>query len=763
MSFILNLLGAKDKPLHSLIEENNILGKYDEYNLVTKDENLVSMFLIDGISYSSLSDTQVLQMVDIRNDFFKSIPSEISVSVFQKREKIVLTNRTKNLKNKYAKEIIEVWENEVKGYQTKYYISFASRKKNINILEKRKSKITSSKTVTKNIEFIKNMIDELALTFTNLMDNYNVKRLSADEALSFYASYCNMQDTKITNAKNGILQDSYIDSNLEFKKDYFIHDNSINKKYSRFISVKAYDTDEIKADVIKEILAEPIQLLICEQINNIKKDKAIKKIDKKIAIAQEISRAELEEQRQLVLTDRQTILYSSFSILVTSNNLDDLDFDCNRVKTILQLYGLISTIENINMKTLYFSFFPGRDNLNARKRIQTSENISVLNLFEKDVTGFLKNSFGDEPVTIFKTLNEIPYFFNFHNAEKKQALGHVLVIGESDSGKTTLISFLKTCLLKYDINILGLDKLNGMHNITTFLDCEYADVNDEFSLNPFSLEYTEENKNFLIRFLEDMAEIKEDEFEESIEIANAIDNLYKHGGEHITFSDFLDTLVRIENLEERFLKYKHSIFDNEKCVINFSKQMSVLKMDTLLKNTKTSSLTAFYLFHKIRKISEKEGKPFFIFIDELKDYLHNKQMAHNILENMLEARKVDGVVALGVQNLDFFDLIDNKDSFIDNFAYYIIFPTKSKKSLSRMRDELGLNETEINFLETTNPKLNHHILLKNQKTRESIFLDVDLSKLGKYLKVFDSGTTQVAKMKELIKNNPDNWREEYLK
>ena len=160
-------------------------------------------------------------------------------------------------------------------------------------------------------------------------------------------------------------------------------------------------------------------------------------------------------------------------------------------------------------------------------------------------------------------------------------------------------------------------------------------------------------------------------------------------------------------------------------------------------------------------MSEELDKDFFVFWDELKDYLTNTDSAEIILEQKLEVRKTGGVITEAVQNLDFFDILPNKDSYLDNIAHFIIFPTKNPKVLKRLEEELNLSFQEIEFLRNSDPTLTHEILLKNQQTGESIFLNIDLSSLGKYLNVFNSDSSEVKRMKKL-KETSLNWKEEFL-
>ena len=138
-----------------------------------------------------------------------------------------------------------------------------------------------------------------------------------------------------------------------------------------------------------------------------------------------------------------------------------------------------------------------------------------------------------------------------------------------------------------------------------------------------------------------------------------------------------------------------------------------------------------YLFHKIKKnISKNTNKGFFIWIDELRDYLNDKNMRDKIIEMIVEIRKINGVITMGLQNLDFLDEISNANTFIDNMSNYIIFPTKDEKTLEQLYSKLSLSGSEINFLSQAS-KNKRQVLFK-QKEIGSAILDVNLSNLGYY-------------------------------
>lgn len=89
-----------------------------------------------------------------------------------------------------------------------------------------------------------------------------------------------------------------------------------------------------------------------------------------------------------------------------------------------------------------------------------------------------------------------PFLFNFHINEEKNIVGHIMIVGGTGAGKTTLVSFLIANFFKYDIDILALDRLNGFYSVAEFLNGEY-NQGDNFCINPFTLPYDSENITFL--------------------------------------------------------------------------------------------------------------------------------------------------------------------------------------------------------------------------------------------------------------------------
>lgn len=782
----------KTQPLvYSMAEENNIACKYNHYIIATRDKNLCIGFKLEGTSYAAKNEEEEIALASARNRFWSRLDDNIEMNIIVKKEKIFLENNSDSINNVHIREIVDKWEKNQTAYKIIYYLIFSTKNKAVaNFFQGLKDKATQEQEEKDEAEQAKiayhlkeKQLNELKIQLLADLSAFKPKVLESDELLNIFASYANGMKTNLKYSYD-LITDCYLTSDVEFKKDYMIFNrNDEFKTYARFISIKAYETDYISSIINTSILRENMEYMIFVHCEPLPKEKALKKIKDTKAVSVDFIRDELDNFIDLIRSDREKIILTSYSVLVSATGkvidgdtkqhkkiLEELDEKSDILKGLLENQSLAVCKETLNQKPLFFSFFPSRGNLNARIRSLQGRNLATIINFENDILGYRKNSWGNMPITIFKHLSGSPFLFNFHESEAKNALGHTLVVGGTGSGKTTLMQFLMANLYKYDINILALDKLRGMFNFANYVDGEYHDLDlGEFKLNPFSLEDTDENNNFLVQWLCKMGTINETEHELENIIKNTLRSLRdSHKGEDrieqiFKFNDFVNSLSIPENteIEDRFRKFRGSIFDNREDALNFNKKMSIINMDAILKDERLSGLSAMYLFHKISNMSKNSGKGFMIWIDELKDYLLDDTMREKILEAILEVRKINGVVTMGVQNLDFFNDIPKSDSFISQMANYIIYPTTSERTLENMADKLSLTNSEIDFLRVT-PKESRQFLFKQNNTQQSAVLNANFAKLGDYIRVFSSNSEDVKWMQEVKQRYPNEWRSRYL-
>lgn len=266
---------------YSMAQESNIMRKYDENLIVTKDFNVCMGVKLEGVSYAAINEEDELNLAINRNRFFARLDDSIEMNIIAKKEMIELENDTSTIKNPYATEIIEKWDKKVNAYKINYYLIFSTKTKHIaGFFENIKEKTTTEQQEGANKESTSLHLKakKLMELKTNLMSDlseYKPKQMNADELLNVFATYANMQKTNLKYSYK-LITDCYITSNVEFKKDYIIfYRNNSQMKFARFISIKAYETENISSLIGTSILQENSEYTLFIHCEAMQKDKAV--------------------------------------------------------------------------------------------------------------------------------------------------------------------------------------------------------------------------------------------------------------------------------------------------------------------------------------------------------------------------------------------------------------------------------------------------------------------------------------------------------
>lgn len=780
MKFLKSLIDVSIKYLvpknYSMIEENNILGIYDNHTVITTDENFVAGVEINGISYISLDDSKISTLFKARQNAINSIDDNVNMKILIRRRKKMF-NKNYHIDNIHAKKLIDLWEGNEEIYENSYIILVETRSKTMGMsyLESTKRKLTTTQNENSevNVTYLTklNILQNIITRICESLSEYGVKVISANKILNIYAEYCNGFYVNI-NSRIGLLSDSYIASNVEFFKDYFTQEWNGKKKFCRYISIKAYDTENISSLMLNNLLYLEKELNVNFYIEKLSKMKALSKITEKIKLATDIAKPLLETMKQEIQSDRESMQYFTFNVLVIEDSKEALDNSSNNISIIFTNQGLVNMYESINQMPVFLSFFPNKEQLNNRKRIQTTEAISTMFLIEKDVSGYSKNSWGQFPLTMFKNQNKSPFLFNLHCEDKQASVGHTMILGGTGSGKTTLISWLMLNCLKYDINILAFDKLNGLYALTQYLGGEYIDGNNEqqpFQLNPFSLEFSTENQTFLVDWLCQYINIDQNDMDYTqavSSIKSVIEQTFRILKTQKIPFNIKEINQAIRKQENESVKTrledatKSNIFNAMEDSVNMNTRLNVINMDFIENLPKEAGLIAWYILHKILYMAKNKSKGFFVFVDEFRTYAHNEKIVEKVNYIITQARKANGVIALALQDLNQLNDVANANSIIANMGNFIMFPTDKIEVFEKYG--IHLSDYEKIFLTDSSPNC-RKVLVKNNITKTSNIIDVNLSKLGNNLDFLSSNSEDVNLIKKLKQSNPHDWRNFYIR
>ncbi|WQV50235.1 VirB4 family type IV secretion/conjugal transfer ATPase [Helicobacter pylori] len=769
-------LGALPKS-YSMSEENNILGLYDEHFLLTKNENLVGILRLEGVSYTHLSTEQLQDLFTERQMALDSLEKVVARLVVKRRKIDYKQNIQSD--SQYLQAILNQFENK-EVYENQYFLVLESTHSLQGVLEhKKKSFMHANRENFKDILSYKaHFLQETFKSLEIQLKNYAPKLLNSKEVLNFYAEYINGFELPLKPLVGGYLSDSYIAGSITFEKDYFMQESFNQKTYNRLIGIKAYESERITSIAVGALLYQetPLDIIFSIEPMSVNKTLSFLKERAKFSMSN-LVKNELLEYQELVKTKRLSMQKFALNVLIKAPSLEDLDAQTSLILGLLFKENLVGVIETFGLKGGYFSFFPERIYLNHRLRFLTSKALACLMVFERQNLGFKANSWGNSPLSVFKNLDYSPFLFNFHNQEVShnnakeiaRVNGHTLVIGATGSGKSTLISYLMMSALKYqNMRLLAFDRMQGLYSFTEFFKGHYHD-GQSFSINPFCLEPNLQNLEFLQSFFLSMFDLAPSRDKEALEDMNAISGAIKSLYETLypkdfSLLDFKETLKRTSSNQlglslEPYLN--NPLFNALNDAFNSNAFLNVINLDAITQNPKDLGLLAYYLFYKILEESRKNDSGFLVFLDEFKSYVENDLLNTKINALITQARKANGVVVLALQDIYQLSGVKNAHSFLSNMGTLILYPQKNARELKH-NFNVPLSETEISFLENT-PLYARQVLVKNLGNGSSNMIDVSLEGLGRYLKIFNSDSSHVNKVKALQKDYPTEWREKLLK
>lgn len=231
--------------------------------------------------------------------------------------------------------------------------------------------------------------------------------------------------------------------------------------------------------------------------------------------------------------------------------------------------------ETYNQLNAYFAIVPGNYAFNLRKLYLLNTNYADLSFLFTILPGEKVNSYlGSEYLAVLETDNQTPYYLNLHCGE----VAHTLILGMTGSGKSYLCNFLLQNAQKYSPLTFIFDIGSSFEPLTHIFGGSYLNVGREerdFTINPFSLEPTRENQQFLFSLLRVLIEGDGQryrlDFKEEIRLWNAIERIYMLEPGQRTLSNFASILGELKDRLYRWTRAGQYgfLFDNPADTLTF--------------------------------------------------------------------------------------------------------------------------------------------------------------------------------------------------
>ena len=737
----------------------------DDKTTVSKGGQFSRVVELTGKSYTGLSPEVTESLYRGRKGFFEGLPSGITVMHQSHRQRLAKKGQHQRYNIRYSGLIASKWaENFNETYRTRHFLIFVTDhdiSDQLQLLVKKRDK-----EETRTDELLRELNDCVKDAMVRLHE-YGPQELEGDELVSYWGWLLNGRYVKQIKPENGLLDDilSGVAVRWPAMKKHQVYDGN-DTRYSAWFHIKAPATTTSHA-LLESLFKCSYEFAVFQTMSTFEKSSALAFIEDKrksvmtFARSPEIILTELNELSQRVQADNVAMIRHRWALEVFGNTVEELERAANEVRNVVESHGYRLARETVNQEALYWSRFPEFQGYNCRQRFMTSENAPHFATMSTAGEGFDRCSWGPWPVTQFKTETGSEFSFIFHQGPEKTVLGNTLVIGGTGSGKTTLISFmLSQCFRFKGFKALAFDRLRGMEIFTKFHDGDYENFDAGIEINPLQLDDTTENRAFLHQWFQVLTGKTEDKAGDVI--GQAIIQAFELERRERSLVNIADAfgLANEGSVRKSLAKWLpggafEGFFNGNRDALDFENPLVVFNMTSLLETPDVLGPMAYYLFHKLFLKARDDGG-YAVFVDELGKYLRSELFAPKIDMMLEEIRKTDGIFIGAIQEAG--TVLDHKiaPKIKNNIATFILFP-EPRADRRHYVEQLGLNENEFDWITSPHPR---QVLVK-RKEGESVILNVDLSPLGNYLKIFDSSANSVTRMNTL-RSETSAWQKAYL-
>lgn len=485
--------------------------------------------------------------------------------------------------------------------------------------------------------------------------------------------------------------------------------------------------------------------------------------------------------------------YYHFCMMVYADSVKEVTDKTNEIIAVLNNLGLIVTLANTALTASYFGQFPANFAYRPRLAMLSSRNYASLTSLHNFANGKRSGNPWGDAVTLLKTPNGQPYYFNFHQSAPdiddrgEKRLGNTLILGQAGSGKTMLMTFLMNQLQKFnhtstflstsvkrELTTVYLDKDYGAETCIRAMGGKYMTIHKGVptGFNPFMCGNTPENISFLSTLMKilvtrngkTLSSLDEEELYKAVKSVMEFDKEYRNYPisrviEHLPEGT---TKTEKENSLARRLKAWAKggefgwVFDNAADMLDFT-GYSVFGIDgtEFLDDQDTCAPLSYYLLHRIMQLLD--GRRLVIYMDEVWKWLQDDIFMDFVENGFLVIRKKDGIIICATQMPE--SILKNRvaRAIIEQSETTIYLPNPVAKKVDYV-DGFGLSQKQFEIIHDLSPNSRTFLV---RKGLETTLAKLDLSNLGREnLKILSTSEDNAEILHQIIEDvgeDINNW------
>ncbi len=752
------------KPKETRVSDFLPFSKLDEdgATIHLRNGSLARVYEVKGVDTTLLTGSERVSLTGARKQWIDSMAQlEVVSRVITVREKISLSDLGQHKDSKLLRTVSDKWmESLHRVFRNKHYIVISVNDR-------------------------KNAMDDLqqaSLALTSILDMYEPRLISekppfkTNDQSPFWLFAQLASPLSVPKPRIGGEQGEYLNALLTADYIHFTRDEGIikfisgdNEKLGICIGIRK-PGDFMDEQMIADILSIDCEVTLLHNI------KAIPMIKANMLLMQQRRMAFLTTFSTNVMAqystalewldqsdaDGQTLNEYAMTVFIFGQTKDEVKFGQEEVEKICRIYNVTPVRDGWAAQASFFAQFPTYE-IYPRTFLYLSRVVACSICIDKTAEGRRKSDWGPMPLSYFRTITGTAYAFQFHVSEEAYAVAHTALIGPTGQGKTTFFSFMAGQSMRIpDLHTYFFDRNNGAKVFALMLNAPYVRFDggeESVSLNPFAVPDTSDNRAFLRTWMRDITggtdAVSEQEIARAVTTAfeylrpdeRLMKNLYKSCFAPNGF--MRRELFRWVN-DDQYGRIFNSLTDN----LDLSSRYMAFDFTTIFQDGVLAPAVISYVMHRIHTLATATGAPSLIMIDETAPMLEHPMFKDSFIVGLREGRKKRQAFLCAFQQPRFLD--DNGlGDVIRGQCQTVIFFRNPQANPSDYAT-WNLTPREMNFImgkEFADRK--YAILVSRPAIHESVILDVDLSGLGPYLKVYSSGNKNVLLAEQLSKQIKD--------
>ncbi len=773
--------------------------------VICRSGELIGTFRLEGCAFETVDDSLLDLAAQQLNTLYQThSSSHVAVQIHRVRRKI--SDRLSSGKTEGFAHALSETYNEVIGQSslmaTELYFTLIHRQNAAlaGIMSKRiRTKSEIFDELTQRIDLFQKDMESIRQALSAYgavrLSSYKENTVTFSEQLSFYNFLItgNWQKIRVTNTP---LYHSLGNVQVFIGTDTLQLQTTSGNVFCQAIEIKDY-TQGTWSGILDSMLytgrVSPYPFIETQTFAFLSKPdglKALKTQQRQLMSSSDAAISQIREMTHAldaVASGEYAIGEYSYSLLVMNENQQRLEECTTHAANRLKDNGFIPFISTLALGGAYLSQLPCNFSFRPRKAKITSLNFAHLAPLHNHPKGKRNNNPWGEAVAIFRTPTEQPYYFNFHESPKldnsygKKLLGNTTVLGASGAGKTVVMNFLISQMQKYRekgerFTSIYFDKDRGAEIAIRSFGGGYLTVENgkATGFNPFALDATPENIQFLIQFTKLLITMDGKPLSAADEsrITNAINAVMSMPKPMRRLGLLPQNMVQGEDRQEiensvvkRLRKWVEGgdlawVFDNPQDTLNFELYNDFgIDGTDFLDNKEIRSPVAFYLLYRMEQLLD--GRRFMLVMDEFWKWLQDEAFSDFAFNKLKTIRKQNGFGVFITQSPA--EILTSKiaRAVIEQSATFIFLPNPQATAQDYIE---GFKVTEKEFARIKTMAKDSRLLLIKQG-QESALCRLDLSAFPQALKVLSGSTDNILfaeKLRSIVGNDPQAWLPYFL-